>query len=672
MTSVLSSINPNTSASTLATAKFEASADVHPRTRSVFEKALKSRFVEEALLELFSLGKLHGTVHTCIGQEMSGAVITEFLQSGDTIFSNHRCHGHFIARTGDVEGLIAELMGRKTGVSGGLGGSQHLYKDGFYSNGIQGGIVPVAAGLALGHKLKGTGDISVVFIGDGTLGEGVVYETFNIASKWELPLLIVLEDNKYAQSTEQSETLAGDIDARAAAFGIETALADTWDWQGLCDTAGAFIEQMRKDSRPRFLRIETYRLKAHSKGDDTRARSVVEPFEAKDPLNQFLREMSAADAEWVAGIRVAVKLATEQADQAPVAHLPEQGAAASPLTWSKAAPNEKTRTVAALAGTFARLMRENEGIFLMGEDIESPYGGAFKATQGLSDSYPGRVRNTPISEACIVGMGAGLGMLGFHAMVEIMFGDFIGLAFDQIVNHAAKFQQMYNQQVSTDLIVRTPMGGGRGYGPTHSQTLDRHFLGAPGLRILAMNNLVHPDQTYRPLMAPKMGPTLVIENKLLYGTYLHTEILQGFEFLRSSEKFPTIWVKPAANQVDLTLIGYGGTCDLLLQATDVLFDQHDLVVQTLIVMQIYPFDVRPLLDIITLAPQLLIIEEGQGFAGFGSEVIAQLAEAGSLRELKVRRVSPTAYCIPSSGPLEKQTLPNLANIVAMALEMAEV
>ncbi len=636
----------------------------------MFEKALTSRFVEETLLELFSLGKLNGTVHTCIGQELSGAVISEFLRPGDTVFSNHRCHGHFIARTGDVEGLLAELMGRRTGVSGGLGGSQHLYKDGFFSNGIQGGIVPVAAGLALGHKLRGHGDISVVFIGDGTLGEGVVYETLNIVSKWGLPLLIVLEDNKYSQSTEQHETLAGDIDARAAAFGIETARADTWDWRGLYEIADGLITTMRRDSRPRFLRVETYRLKAHSKGDDTRARSVVEPFEAKDPLNIFLRNLSPADDQWVQSLRSLVKQAAERADQGAPAVLPDADPPATTVAWAPAPTRERQRIVAALNGTLAALMREQGDMLLMGEDILSPYGGAFKATQGLSDSHPERVRNAPISEACLVGMGAGLGLLGFFPLVEIMFGDFIGLAFDQIVNHAAKFNQMYNRQVTTNMIVRTPMGGGRGYGPTHSQTLDRHFLGVPGLRILAMNSLTHPDQIYRPLMRPQSGPTLVIENKLLYGTHLRNEPLLGWDLLQSDEKFPTVWMKPQAGEVDLTMIGYGGTAELLVEASEVLFERHELVAQALIIMQIYPFDVRSLLEIIASAKGLLIVEEGQGFAGLGSEIIAQLSEAGALRGVSVRRVYPPAWCIPSSGPLEKQVLPDVTGIVAAAAAMA--
>lgn len=637
--------------------------------QDTLEAALLARFTEEALLELFAAGELHGTVHTCIGQELCGAIICSLLRASDTVFSNHRCHGHYLARHRDVDGLVAELMGRATGVCGGIGGSQHLCRDGFYSNGIQGGIVPVAAGLALGHKLRGRGDVSVVFIGDGTLGEGVVYETLNIASKWQLPLLIVLEDNKYSQSTAQHETLAGSICARAESFGITSARADTWHPQALRSTAQALINQMRNDSRPRFLQVETYRLKAHSKGDDTRPREEVAPFERIDPLNGFLESLTAAEAEWVASLKARVKQAIANAKNAPLAKL-DASAEPSPATqWSPTAKLEPKRLVNALNETLGDLMGEHESMHILGEDVLSPYGGAFKVTRDLSFRFPDRLRNTPISEAAIVGIGAGLGLLGYRPLVEIMFGDFIGLAFDQIVNHAAKFHQMYNQQVQTHLIVRTPMGGGRGYGPTHSQTLDRHFLGVPGLRVLALNSLTAPEQLYAPLLATEPGPTLVIENKLLYGQSIGVEPPRGYELLHSAQRFPNAWLKPRADRVDLTLLGYGGTSELLREACERLFDEHDLIAQALCVMQIYPFQITSISDVIEASPHLLIIEEGQGFAGFGAEVCAQLAETDALARLRVRRLYPPAYCLPSSGPLEKALLPSLAGIVDAAVAL---
>jgi len=619
--------------------------------------------VEEALLELFSAGRLFGTVHTCIGQEMSGAVITEFLRPTDTVFSNHRCHGHFLSRNGDVEGLVAELLGRQTGVCGGIGGSQHLYKDGFFSNGVQGGTVPVAAGLAFGHKIRGQGDISVVFIGDGTLGEGVVYETLNIASKWSLPLLIILEDNKYAQSTAQCETLAGDIGSRARAFGIEVTEADTWNWSELHDNAGTLVDQMRRDSRPRFLHIQTYRLKAHSKGDDDRPREEIETYEKKDPLNLFLSDLSPEDAEWVETLRGNVKQAIDKAGLAPDTVLPQQFSVPVSVEWSVAKLPEKKRLAAALNETFQDLMREHQEMLIIGEDVLSPYGGAFKVTRGLSDVFPARVFNTPISEACMVGLGTGLGLMGFHPFVEIMFGDFLGLAFDQIINHAAKFHQMYNQQTATNVVVRTPMGGGRGYGPTHSQTLDKHFLGIPGLRVLAMNSVSSPLQLYKPLLAKDVGPSLVVENKLLYGRPLRSHLPEGYELLHSDETFPCAWIRPAADRVDVTLLGYGGVGDLLVEACDLLFEEHDLIAQALVVMQIYPFSVLSYLEILRSAPSLLIVEEGQGFASFGSEVIAQLAETGTIAEIRTNRIFPPAHRIPCSGPAEKEMLPSVTSIV---------
>src|SRR5262249_5196901 len=137
---------------------------IDPLARRLYTRALTIRSVEQTLLNLFTQGKLSGTVHTCIGQEFSGIAIAEALRRGDLIFSNHRCHGHFLARTGNVEGLVAELMGKQSGVCGGRGGSQHLCSEGFYSNGIQGGIVPVAAGLAFALELRGSENIALVFV----------------------------------------------------------------------------------------------------------------------------------------------------------------------------------------------------------------------------------------------------------------------------------------------------------------------------------------------------------------------------------------------------------------------------------------------------------------------------------------------------------------------------
>src|SRR4051812_11204931 len=223
------------------------------------KEALRIRTVEEKFLQLFSEGRLNGTVHTCVGQEFSAIAFAGQLKKKDFVFSNHRCHGHYLAFTGDTRGLLAELLGKASGTSGGIGSSQHLCNSNFYSNGIQGGIVPVAAGYALANKLKGNDAIGVVYIGDGTLGEGVVYETLNIISKWEVPLLIVCENNRYAQSTPQSVNLAGDILARAQAFDIETDHGNTDFPEELLYKGAAAIRYVRTKKKPMFFVVDTYR-----------------------------------------------------------------------------------------------------------------------------------------------------------------------------------------------------------------------------------------------------------------------------------------------------------------------------------------------------------------------------------------------------------------------------
>ncbi len=181
------------------------------------------RRTEQTFFDLYGRGLMAGTVHTSIGQEACAVGVVNALdRERDVIFSSHRAHGHFLTYCDDVDGLVAELLGRRTGVVGGVGGTQHLHVRNLYTNGVQGGIVPNAAGAALAEKIKGTGAIVVVFLGDGTMGQGVVYESMNVASLWSLPLLFVLEDNHYAQSTHSSLEHAGMLAARPTAFGIDS------------------------------------------------------------------------------------------------------------------------------------------------------------------------------------------------------------------------------------------------------------------------------------------------------------------------------------------------------------------------------------------------------------------------------------------------------------------
>ncbi len=639
-------------------------------TRRHLHTAYLVRTVEEQLLQLFAAGKLSGTTHTCIGQEMAAVALAAALdRRKDVVVSNHRCHGHYLAWTDDPDGLLAEVMGKATGICGGLGGSQHLSAHGFFSNGIQGGIVPVAAGLAFARKLEASGGIAAVCIGDGTLGEGVVYETLNVAAKWNLPLLVVLENNLYAQSTSQSETLAGDICARAAAFGIATLHGDTWRHEDLIALLRSAAAKVRRDCCPVFVRVVTSRLAAHSKGEDDRDPEEIARYQSRDPLNQFLANEDAADEPELVSIRERVAHAIERAAQAPVLELAagSNGAGRVPaLSWREPSQGAGTQ-LAAINRALGDWLADDPRALLLGEDVRSPYGGAFKATRGLSDDHPGRVLNTPISEAGIVGIANGLALGGRRPIVEIMFGDFLALCFDQLLNHAAKFHGMYNGRVSSAIVVRTPMGGGRGYGPTHSQNLEKHLVGVPGLRVLVLHGRAPIAALYGALRS-SIDPTLIVENKLLYRERADAALPPGYEIMETADSYPTTVLRPKG-EPDVTVVAFG-RMSLLAEQVAAELVADEIALELLFPLSVSPFDARPLHESVARTGKLVVVEEGTAHFDLASEVVTRAVEGyrgtGCLR---VRRIAAQPRPIPSALELELAVLPSAASLRAACLEL---
>ncbi len=254
--------------------------------QDIYRALYRIRKFEETVLENFPKGVFFGTTHTYLGQEANAVGVLSHLRDMDIVFSNHRCHGHFLAYGGNFHPLLAELMGRTTGVCGGRGGSQHLQWRNFYSNGVQGGIVPIATGMALAEKFKQTDAVTIVFLGDGTFGEGIVYEAFNMAALWQVPILYVVENNHIAQTTPIDLTLAGEIKDRFRAFGIPSCQLDTCDVLEIYRVAGEQLEAVRGQPSPRALILETHRFGPHSKGDDTRPPELIAAMRRQfDPLD---------------------------------------------------------------------------------------------------------------------------------------------------------------------------------------------------------------------------------------------------------------------------------------------------------------------------------------------------------------------------------------------------
>ncbi|WP_297496871.1 thiamine pyrophosphate-dependent dehydrogenase E1 component subunit alpha [Ferrovum sp.] len=273
--------------------------------RNFFHEMFRIRVVEETLLNLFAHGAIGGTVHTCLGQEAVAVGVTSALnREMDIICSNHRGHGHFLAYCRDDRGLIAEILGQSAGVCGGIGGSQHLQKKNFYSNGILGGMAPVAVGMAYAEKLKGSGAVVVQFMGDGAMAEGAVYEALNMASLWGLPIMFAVENNQYAQSTHWSAQHSGALEQRSEAFGVPVSDIDGNDVEGVYDTARRLIREIRSQCAPRLLFMRTYRLGPHSKGDDLRDPQELDYHLQQEPLYRLRKNL---DPSWVTDVERQVR-----------------------------------------------------------------------------------------------------------------------------------------------------------------------------------------------------------------------------------------------------------------------------------------------------------------------------------------------------------------------------
>ena len=267
------------------------------------------RRFEERLLELFAEGAVAGTTHTCLGQEYIPVAMAPLLRD-DTVFSNHRGHGHYLAHVGDLHALLAEILGRVGAVCKGVGGSQHLRAERFISTGVQGENIAAAAGVALHLRHAELPGVAAVYLGDGSWGEGVVYETLNIARLWGLPLLVIVEHNGIAQSTPTDRHMAGTVADRAAAFGIGCDQITDTDVIAIRRRLEAVVQRVRADRMPHVVVFHTVRLGPHSKGDDTRPPAERADLAAADWLSYYTthipRRVRDADARARALVDAAV------------------------------------------------------------------------------------------------------------------------------------------------------------------------------------------------------------------------------------------------------------------------------------------------------------------------------------------------------------------------------
>jgi acetoin:2,6-dichlorophenolindophenol oxidoreductase subunit beta len=326
-----------------------------------------------------------------------------------------------------------------------------------------------------------------------------------------------------------------------------------------------------------------------------------------------------------------------------------------------AAPTHIESLRAGLAAAFA----EDPRLHLLGEDVLDPYGGAFKVTKGLSSAFPGRIHTTPISEASLIGVALGMCLTGLRPVVEIMFSDFLTLCADQLVNHAAKFTTMYGRPIEVPLLVRTPIGAGRGYGPTHSQTLDKMFHGIPGLQVV-MPSIAHDSgRLLQTLLRNSVSPTLFLEHKLFYGSQIFAGDNRVSCTWRGDAEMPVAVLRNFADgRADAAIVATGGPSSAVAKVLASLVDE-EIRLTAVFPAMLSPCPIEAIVEGIGDADRILIVEEGTAGFNWSSELGAALYDRLFRRlAAPVARLAAAPGIIPTARHLEDQVIVTATKVEA--------
>ncbi|MBI3819776.1 MAG: dehydrogenase [Planctomycetes bacterium] len=663
-----------------------ASQDGRRAALELYYQMLRIRRFEERLLQLVAKGAIGGTTHCCIGQEAVPVGVSSRMHKNDLVVSTHRGHGHLLAKGGRADRLMAEIAGKSTGYCKGKGGSQHCAVPAIGhmgSNGITGGGMPIADGLALAlrraslQKNAPGGRCVICYIGDGAAATGNFHESLNLAAIWKLPVLFVMENNGYAMSTPMRRFAACDAFTDWASHYTNMA-AESVDGNDVFAVAGAaepLLEHARTGGGPAFLECNTYRQCGHSKSDprNYRTREEEERWRAHDPLAVLEKQYELTIQE-VEKIQLAVGAEIDEA--ARFALESHAGGAATALEdlfsptninihvpqTAKPAPGpRRIRTFTeALRETLASELERDPDVVLLGEDI-GVYGGAFGVTRGLLERFGGeRVRDTPISENTIVGAAVGAAMGGLRPVVELMFGDFVTCCMDALVNHAAKIRYMYAGQARVPLVVRIPSGRRNGYGATHSQSLESLFLNIPGINIFYPSNAADAAGCLRAAIRSD-DPVLVFEHKLLYP--MEGGVPEGDLIV------PPGSARIAREGADLTILSYGHAAVLSLEAAELL-NTRGVSVEVVDLRSLAPLDRTTLAQSIQKTRRLLFVQEPPVVGGVCDRVIAELQpEIHRSLRAPAARLGSEHSPVPSSPELENYNMPSTLKIVRAALQL---
>ncbi len=643
-----------------------------PELVDQYRLMLLIRVFEERAAELFLQGAIVGTAHSCVGQEAVAVGAAGVMREKDYIIGHHRSHGHLIAAGADLRRMMAEMFGKRTGYCKGFGGSMHiadLSLDIIGCNGIVGAGVPHACGAGLTAKLQGTGQVALAFFGDGAADQGAVHEGMNLAATWKLPVVFICENNQFAL-TAHWRTLRAveDLAARAGGYGMPGEVVDGNDLLAVEDAVARALERARGGDGPTLLEMKTFRRMQHSMRvnlPDVRDPALIEEWESKDPvprLEALLRETGAADDDRMAAIRRDVESEVEKAIETALGDEDADGADLTSAVFGPhrrypPPPDPSDRELGFMAAIREALDLElaaDPNVIVMGEDV-GLVGGMFRATEDFYERYGSeRIRDTPLSESGFVGCGIGAALTGLRPVVELQFSDFAGVAFDQIINQAAKLRFMMGGGPSMPLVLRLASGGGLRLGAQHSQSLEALFAHIPGLVVVMPSN---PFDA-KGLLAAAIeddNPVIFLEQKLLY----FAEPAPVPEERYAIELGKASIVRPGS---DVTLVALGAMVPHALRVAREL-EPEGVSVEVLDPRTLVPLDTDAIAASVAKTHRVVIAHEAVQFGGIGGEIAAHIGEHCFWElDAPVVRVGAPSHPMPYGKDLELATLPGPAKI----------
>jgi 2-oxoisovalerate dehydrogenase E1 component len=644
---------------------------------SLYTGMLKPRMIEEKMLILLRQGQV-SKWFSGIGQEGIAVGATMALHEDEYIMPLHRNLGVFTSRNVDLPKLFAQLQGKGSGFSQARERSFHFGVNQYHIVGMISHLGPqlsVAAGVALAHKLSKEKKVSMAFTGEGGTSEGEFHEALNTAAVWKLPVIFIIENNGYGLSTTTGEQYAcKDLVDRAIGYGMRGYKIDGNNILEVYNTISALAEEMRENPEPVLIECMTFRMRGHEEASGTKyvPQEKFEEWAPKDPLKQYeawLLNEGVIDEAFIKETRSKFSKEINESLQGALTEAPpvpdtekELSQVYAPYTPEKkqasaventhdfniapaSAARTKKRFVDAVSDGLRQSMERYDKLVLMGQDI-ADYGGVFKVTEGFLEQFgKERVRNTPLCESAIVGIGLGLSVKKYKVMVEMQFSDFVTCAFNQIVNNLAKIYWRWGQ--NADVVVRMPTGAGVGAGPFHSQSTEAWFFHTPGLKVVYPSTPIDAKGLLNASIEDP-NPVMFYEHKALYRS-VSEEVYDDYYTIEIGK------ARRVKEGKDISIITYGAgvhwALDYMEKNPDVSIDLIDL--RTLL-----PWDKDMVLDSAKRTGKVLVFHEDTLTGGIGAEIAAYITEhAFQHLDAPVMRLASMDTAVPFAVELEQNFLP---------------